>query len=728
MGMAASQARLLTITARLADNELRSQTINNAKMRLATQSSQASENYVNALNNATLKFSNYDSTGAALTQDLTYNALTAYSSYNTQYGLVNSSGQILVSEEEAAMYAQSNGNLNAYLQKHGLEYTTTYFDELGDMKNEAYPEPFNIIDAETMKSYYENYNSYENSIEVERYNNNYTAYANAYTNLSKAAQDSMKDYLMYSGNQTKISYDAANKSYSISLNSSTMDGILTELKNAFTSGNNTYNVNTLFSKGFISEDLKDTVIDYLNLYQYVSNEQVYNADGSSTSVTGIKYTNNCEISEPTADGENKVYTLDGDIKVTVDVNGNVIAIDDSKAIANNSDTSSTFVLNYPKNSDGTIKTGMTLSDFVNKMSYTITDTDASGNVSSFSYYYNMVQGADGKNTLTSSTYYTDFNEVKNELIPSLVKSVITTISDAANYENFADFLISQDPSTLNQYGINIADPIKGLDKTLEEVLQDYIDAKDSFLDNIFSTSDRDLSDPASLTSKDIVEDDLKNGYTFTNDEGVSVTVTAENLTDLDFVLQYLKDSQTRAANGAIAHPIVQSESFNTVIKEYIVDLMIEQTGEPKYAWVDSNDTSNKGNADAKAQWYTNLFNRMKEGYKAIENGLASSKEWIEYALESGIVTLEQVDKSFRWNNLDYKSCTRITEETDQEAVTKAEAEYNRAMNDIEAKDNIYDIELKNIDTEHTSLQTEYESIKGVITKNIERTFKFNQSA
>ena len=35
MGMAASQARLLTITARLADNELKSQSINNAKMRLA---------------------------------------------------------------------------------------------------------------------------------------------------------------------------------------------------------------------------------------------------------------------------------------------------------------------------------------------------------------------------------------------------------------------------------------------------------------------------------------------------------------------------------------------------------------------------------------------------------------------------------------------------------------------------------------------------------------------
>ena len=165
-----------------------------------------------------------------------------------------------------------------------------------------------------------------------------------------------------------------------------------------------------------------------------------------------------------------------------------------------------------------------------------------------------------------------------------------------------------------------------------------------------------------------------------------------------------------------------------LIKEFLLSEIIATYGEPKYAWVDENDTANTGNADAKAQWYTNLFNRMNQGFKILENGLASSKEWMEYALESGIVTLEQVDKSFRWNGIDYRTCTRITEETDDSAVTKAKAEYNRAMKDIEAKDNIYDLELKNIDTEHTALQTEYDVIKGVIDKNIARTFKFNQSA
>ena len=72
MGLAASQARLLTLTARLADNELRSQTINNAKMRLSTESSQASENYINALNNATLKFTNYGLDGTEKTQNLSF--------------------------------------------------------------------------------------------------------------------------------------------------------------------------------------------------------------------------------------------------------------------------------------------------------------------------------------------------------------------------------------------------------------------------------------------------------------------------------------------------------------------------------------------------------------------------------------------------------------------------------------------------------------------------------
>ena len=96
---------------------------------------------------------------------------------------------------------------------------------------------------------------------------------------------------------------------------------------------------------------------------------------------------------------------------------------------------------------------------------------------------------------------------------------------------------------------------------------------------------------------------------------------------------------------------------------------------------------------------------------------------MQFAFESGLVTMEQVDSKYTWNTVMYSNCSDITEQTNTAAVTKAEAEYNAAMNKIENKDKRYDMELKNIDTEHNSLQTEYDSIKTAIDKNIERTFK-----
>ena len=54
MGMAASQARLLTITARMHDVEYKAQSIQNAKIQLSTQSDQVYQEYLEALDATTL--------------------------------------------------------------------------------------------------------------------------------------------------------------------------------------------------------------------------------------------------------------------------------------------------------------------------------------------------------------------------------------------------------------------------------------------------------------------------------------------------------------------------------------------------------------------------------------------------------------------------------------------------------------------------------------------------
>ena len=57
MGMAASQARLLCITARIHDIEFQAQSIQTAKLQLATQSDRAYNEYLDALDATTLTIS-----------------------------------------------------------------------------------------------------------------------------------------------------------------------------------------------------------------------------------------------------------------------------------------------------------------------------------------------------------------------------------------------------------------------------------------------------------------------------------------------------------------------------------------------------------------------------------------------------------------------------------------------------------------------------------------------
>ena len=121
-------------------------------------------------------------------------------------------------------------------------------------------------------------------------------------------------------------------------------------------------------------------------------------------------------------------------------------------------------------------------------------------------------------------------------------------------------------------------------------------------------------------------------------------------------------------------------------------------------------------------------------YKVLEDGLMNSPEWLQYALSNGTVTLERVDftnpteegtglADCTWTSIVWTSASDITEEENEAAVTAAEVQYEQALRDIEAKDKQYDNQLKILDTEHSALQTEYDSVKSLIEKTVERNLK-----
>lgn len=680
MGLAASQARLLTITARLADNELRSQTINNAKMRLATQSSQASDDYVNALNNARLMFSNTDIFGNAQTQLLNFNNLTSYSPYNTQYGLINSAGLALVSENEAAMFEKSRGDLNNYLELHGLEWETTYFDDPIALESKL----TSFYDANTgldylfadpalysvgasgktgLQALYESYNSDSLSIEVVNYTNMAQEYYNALKKLYKTAAPLFRTDMIDKKTEEEMIQKILDMCAPGTPPSPAAGSIKNTILNGFTDGD--YQL-----KGFNNIP---TNPDWLTNNGRTRLEELINSlsdssgpGGSSGFISGTE-----PFSPAITFGSGKIsanlpWSFGG-----ITINSNDKTIKDENTIPvggytitfSSSDSTTTWKYNGNDVSGQTITENVNLITLIGNIIKIVTETRPDGTTDDDIFTYRW-KDENEVNILFSDTerenVYRAFIE---EYFAMLLET--PTFFDPVNY--------ATDPANNNLVG-----------------LSEFLDIHNKFI----STYGFKPDDYTNLIDfeKLMIEKDYPNGATYP-------------LTDPKY------------------------DRFNNVIDAFRVELMIDVLGEPKYTWVDKNDTTNSGNPEAKAQWYTNLFNRMEQGYKVLEDGLASSSEWLEYAFESGLVSMEQVDSAFYWNALNYSTCSAISEETDgSEIVAKAEAKYKRAMNDIETKDKMYDMQLKNIDTEHSSLQTEYESIQKVINKNIERTMKFDQSA
>ncbi|MBR6098788.1 hypothetical protein IKP85_03500 [bacterium] len=107
---------------------------------------------------------------------------------------------------------------------------------------------------------------------------------------------------------------------------------------------------------------------------------------------------------------------------------------------------------------------------------------------------------------------------------------------------------------------------------------------------------------------------------------------------------------------------------------------------------------------------------------ALEEGLRSGAYTLVQQSETSTTKTITLNGLF-FNTIDLSSCSMITDETDQEAVNRAEAEYNKEMAEIQIKDKRYEMDQKKIDTQYQAYLAEEESIKSVLSKNVERSFK-----
>ena len=714
MGMAASQARLLSITSRMSDNELRSQLINNAKMRLTTDSSKASEKYLAALNEAQMMFSNYDTAGNSQYQQLTFSNLTSYSAYNNQYGLVNKSGQLLVSENDASKYTEAldkakadpdvdvndpdsvnSKALEEFLKSYGLEKTTTYFDN----------SEITSIDPNIRKIY-------EGDMEFE-----YGVDANG---MPKADRISGIHY----------GYDESLKTKDYGIYKSLLDDYSSAKQNwkAVSKQAEQAYVKNLPSKGGDYEKVYQEVIEWSN-----SLEPQYDDKGNITGY--LRNNNGYDMSKAVTDAATymsymeQFYTNVGSKWLDPNVTNKAFH-DTMKWYFSLRDQLTSGQSTYSDPSQAYMREGYTptLSPVYKKDALGLPTTE-------IDHYEYTISVDDQVNYPVSSDKYPDKDTGMTDADGNPITVPVLEIQERKiTQEEFVQ-------SVADMYRFFQSEVLSQLDPEDEEFRDIYIQ----------KTGDPDKYDKA----KKAYQNASKNLslFIFGKDVGKG---SYDKLDDMEWILYGDWNDPTDPSKGRTNNPAGPTTAIDTseggitydltfkipnsledkdlpyranfqVVKDiYLSEKMIEEFGAPKYTWIDKNNPGE--NAEKKAEWYTNLFNRMNEGgYQALETGLAHSAEWIKFALESGLVSMEQVDVKRQWVSTMYSNCSNITESQVDVDITVAEAEYNKTMNEIEAKDKRYDIELKNIDTEHQSLQTEYETIKSVIDKNVERNFKMFQA-
>lgn len=637
MGMAAGQARLLSITARLTDNELRSQTITNSKLRLADKSSEASQEYMDALNSTQLMFGTYNDNGDLSYQSLTANTLLTYSDLKNQYSLVNSSGQIMLNGSDIKKYEASN-SLAEFLYSYGIP----------EVDNPKYPEALmGIYGKSTVDdgSYlYEKLYDEENPLQWNDYFSAMTDtdIANLQTILSKDPTD------VTEADAQQVANVVNNWKTQVTGNS---------LFNDYSNMGGTFGA-------YVNELLNPPSVQFPNEDDYRSDE-------------GTQLAQDFDIaSKPCYQN-----AIDRDSEgCYLHVLAHLLDLDQS-------DVNDSYL------GDPTVS-------------------------SSWGQTYTTTVG--GK-TITTSSHYISGSAIQTAGLTDSMAPVSEFLCKDEDGDGQADVLA---PAT----GPTITESSTLVDKLLSNY---KIDSNGNMVQKTFKEKVIDLF----YVVDNYNDPDLKKA------DGTNYTYD-----DLKVYLQNFQTDIMVTLNQV-------TPDYYDAIKEWQDQMSrwLKNVGDLKANYVASLDTipdkTIPDETDARYQWYVNLYYRMGGGatnddgtknannYKELDENLINNAEWLQFALENGILTMEQASYSekgsekypeigtYDWTSIIYTNASDIKSQENETAIAVAEVKYKNAMTEIENQDKKYDQDLKKLDSEHSALQTEYDSIKSVIDKNVERSFK-----
>lgn len=787
MGLSASQARLLSLTSRLSALELKAQSISNAKTRLSNEGTAASNAYSQALDNQKMTvYAGVNGDGASVYKDATAYNLTSYgavSNTDKQRFITNQSGQILISESILNAYNTSGGNLETFLnnldqtssppivQQQNLETTLTnnYTSSLAAVNGLMTTRTDYVPTGQNtpVSSFMTNYN--DSAIFQALNSKNSSAY--------KANPDSSNVIQFYhdgSGNGSNdVNMQAALAALSTEVSTvttATASAVIAALQSSFSASD--WSVMGPKITAAATQAQADTATFYAgkcnNYNNFTGNDDGNTATTNLTANTNDIYNN--------SHGANELY-----IDRTQEIKTFLAFFDQECANINNGQAAGktgqysnqmTGNLHQTTTETTTYNTSYDKSGFSTAANVVQFYHDGAGNSSSD---VNLTAALAALSTqlsgVTSSTASSIIAQLQNSFSasdwsvigPQITAAVNQAKTDTASfYANQCNNYVHQTTSNHsdNHYTINDA---AGNNKVWNDVygenelytdqgqeVQTFLNYVDQELAKITPTqttvssvnntngcTNREahggigasndvvgndpitnrVTSPDSSATPQAMEGALQSVYdslnAVSNRFGDAAGVSASKAS-LMAIINALKGGASVSSEAPSIQTVLSSLPTSTALKSAMDGIDITSQF-PQYPY-----------DPAKVDYYSNVFDQIQNNgaFSATDDNM-NNTDWLQSQITAGNLFLYTADNSTgEYKNVSWTSGdVTLKEESKDTDTAKAEAKYQSTMADISAKDNRFDMQLKNIDTEHTAIQTEVGSVNKVIEKNIEKSFK-----
>lgn len=204
-------------------------------------------------------------------------------------------------------------------------------------------------------------------------------------------------------------------------------------------------------------------------------------------------------------------------------------------------------------------------------------------------------------------------------------------------------------------------------------------------------------------------------------------------------------SEAQKINGIVQGTNgVSSVSISNMLKSYLTNFAIAMEGydlglyvdddvagssyvtdDINYYFIIKNDNAMSEQDALNADFYNMLYNQLCMNGASTDQTKqqqVTDPDYLNHALKNAQLFISSLNNDGYFYQGHYTLNGHVAEVTDEDAIAQAEAEYNVKKSQLSYKEESLDLELKNIDTELSALTTEYDTVKNLISKNVEKVF------